>query len=65
MCIGCGGRRSKKELIRFVRKSNGSIMRDQKGHLPGRGFYICPDINCFKKAKKKVKEIQILNSFEV
>lgn len=65
MCIGCGERRGKKELIRFIKKPDGSVMRDQKGHLPGRGFYICPNENCFKKAQKKVKEISLLNSFEV
>lgn len=40
-------------------------MRDQKGNLPGRGFYICPDIHCFKRAQKKVKEISLLNPVEM
>jgi len=62
MCIGCKERKSKKELVRFVRLPEGLIKEDLKGQMPGRGFYICPNNNCFKKAQKKIKEIQNINT---
>ncbi len=49
MCVGCRLRRPKDELLRYV-KSGGSFVPSKYG---GRGFYICNDTYCFKKAKKK------------
>lgn len=57
MCIGCRTRKPKKELIRLIKKLDGSIVYDKKGNIPGRGFYICKDIDCIKKAKKREKEL--------
>ena len=51
-CVGCGEKKSKKELIRVVRTPEGSIVIDRTGKLSGRGAYICPSSNCFKKAVK-------------
>ena len=52
MCIGCRNMRNKKELIRIVRTPQGEIEMDTGGKKPGRGAYICPDAECFKKAVK-------------
>lgn len=52
-CTGCGERKPKKELIRVVyNKNNEEVNIDKTGKLPGRGAYICPEIECLKKAKK-------------
>ncbi len=51
-CLGCNEMKPKKELIRVVRNQEGIISIDLKGKAPGRGAYICPQTQCFEKAKK-------------
>ena len=51
-CMGCRERKSKKELIRVVRCTDGTVQLDFSGKLNGRGAYICPDAECLKKAQK-------------
>lgn len=51
-CIGCSEQKPKKELVRIVRSPEGEISLDPVGKKPGRGAYICPDAECFKKARK-------------
>jgi len=53
MCIGCRKRRIKEEMVRFVQHSNGVAFISEKRGLNGRGFYLCPDLICFKMAQKK------------
>ncbi len=50
-CIGCGEMKPKKELMRILRTEDGSISLDATGRKNGRGAYICPNAECFKKAK--------------
>ena len=45
----------KKELIRIVKSAQGEIKLDKTGKLPGRGAYICHNVDCFNKAKKSKK----------
>ncbi|WP_353892051.1 YlxR family protein [Proteinivorax hydrogeniformans] len=52
MCVGCQEMKSKKEFIRVVKPQEGDITIDPTGKKPGRGAYICPEIDCFKKAYK-------------
>lgn len=52
MCVGCREMKIKKELIRIVRTPNGDIELDNTGKKSGRGAYICPNPQCFKKAVK-------------
>ncbi|MCT4595626.1 MAG: YlxR family protein [Anaeromicrobium sp.] len=52
-CLGCMESKPKKELIRVVRSKDGQISIDKTGKLAGRGAYICDDIQCFNKLKKK------------
>lgn len=49
-CMGCRERKSKRELIRVVRGTDGTVKLDFSGKAPGRGAYICPDPECLKKA---------------
>ena len=51
-CMGCRERKSKKEMIRVVRTTEGAVSLDFSGKLNGRGAYVCPDMACLKKALK-------------
>lgn len=52
LCIGCGEAKNKKELIRVVKGTDGSISIDATGRKNGRGAYLCPSMECFRKAVK-------------
>jgi len=52
LCLGCREMKPKKELIRVVRSPEGEVSLDFTGKKPGRGAYICHDINCLNKAVK-------------
>ena len=51
-CIGCGEMKSKKEMIRVLKTSEDEIVLDATGRKHGRGAYLCPSMDCFKKAVK-------------
>lgn len=51
-CVGCYESKPKKELLRVVRSPEGEISFDPNGKKSGRGAYICPNIECLKKARK-------------
>ena len=44
--------KSKKEMIRVIRTSEGEFLLDATGKKNGRGTYICPSKNCLEKAVK-------------
>lgn len=52
MCTGCMEMKPKKELIRVVKNKENEISIDLHGKKPGRGAYICRDIQCLEKAVK-------------
>jgi hypothetical protein len=52
MCVGCRESKPKQELIRVVRSPEGKIHIDLKGKAPGRGAYLCYNIECLEKAIK-------------
>ena len=51
MCTGCGEMKPKKELVRVVRSKEGEISLDLTGRKAGRGAYVCPNLECLKKAR--------------
>lgn len=51
-CTGCNTMKEKRELVRVVRSKDGEVSLDLVGKKPGRGAYICKDINCLKLARK-------------
>ncbi len=51
-CMGCRERKGKKELIRVVRTTDGTVCLDFSGKLNGRGAYLCPELTCLQKARK-------------
>ena len=52
MCSGCGEHFPKKELVRVVRSPGGELSMDLTGRKPGRGAYLCPKVECLRKARK-------------
>ena len=51
-CIGCGEMKSKKEMIRVIKTADEEILLDATGRKNGRGAYLCPSMECMKKAVK-------------
>ena len=51
-CIGCGEMKSKKEMIRVLKTADDTIEIDATGRRNGRGAYLCPSMDCWKKAVK-------------
>ena len=65
-CMGCNVKKDKKEFIRIVKNKDNEINIDRTGKMPGRGAYICDDIQCLEKLIKtkrleKVFDIKISN----
>lgn len=63
MCTGCNQMKPKKELVRVVKApeqkneageviTGGEISLDVTGKKPGRGAYVCKNIDCLKAARK-------------
>ena len=50
-CAGCGEHFPKKELVRVLRRPDGSIVLDLTGKISGRGAYICKN-GCISKCQK-------------
>ena len=51
-CVGCQDMKSKKEMIRVIRTSEGEFLLDATGRKNGRGAYLCPNSDCLAKAVK-------------
>lgn len=49
-CIGCGGMKSKREMIRILRTTENEIVLDATGRKNGRGAYLCGNTDCLRKA---------------
>lgn len=55
-CMACNEMKSKKELIRLVKTKNSDdsydIIVDKTFKSPGRGSYLCKNLDCLKKVRK-------------
>lgn len=51
-CVGCGKMKNKKEMIRILKTPEGTFTLDTTGRKNGRGAYLCPCMECFRKAVK-------------
>ena len=51
-CIGCGEMKNKKEMIRILKTTEEQIELDATGRKNGRGAYLCPSMDCYRKAVK-------------
>ncbi len=52
MCVACRQMNPKKSMIRIVRSGDGIVSADSTGRMPGKGAYICRNIDCLVKARK-------------
>ena len=52
MCVGCREMKPKVQLLRVVKPQEGEAHIDRTGKAPGRGAYICGQIECFRKARR-------------
>ena len=52
-CSVCRTQKNKNELLRIVKNKDNIINVDESGKLSGRGAYICYDMGCLEKAKKR------------
>ena len=50
-CVGCREMKDKKALLRVVRSPEGAVSLDFGGKKPGRGAYVCHNVECLKKAR--------------
>ena len=62
MCVGCREMKPKVQLLRVVKPQEGEAHIDRTGKAPGRGAYICGQIECFKKARKSRALERALNT---
>lgn len=51
-CVGCGAMKSKKEMMRVLKTTEGPIVLDVTGKKNGRGAYLCKQAECLKQARK-------------
>ena len=51
-CVGCREMKEKKTLLRVVKSPEGAVSLDFSGKKPGRGAYVCRDVECLRKARK-------------
>ena len=51
-CIGCGGMKGKKEMVRILKTPEGEIVLDITGKKNGRGAYLCREKECLVRARK-------------
>jgi predicted RNA-binding protein YlxR (DUF448 family) len=52
-CIACRQKRPKQELLRVVRRPEGTIELDSRGKLSGRGAYLCRTPECWTAALER------------
>ena len=51
-CTGCGSMVDKRDMIRVIKTKENEVFLDLTGKKNGRGAYICPNMDCLKKARK-------------
>jgi predicted RNA-binding protein YlxR (DUF448 family) len=49
-CVACRTTRQKRELVRVVRRPDGTVQLDETGRVAGRGAYLCSDRACWSTA---------------
>lgn len=49
-CVACRTKHAKRELVRIVSSTNGTVIIDETGKHNGRGAYLCRTQACWKRA---------------
>lgn len=63
-CVGCRKKRGKDEMIWLAQSREGVIRVDGRKPHRGRGFYLCPDLQCLKMARGRKKAIEFLGTMD-
>lgn len=50
LCSGCQSFHDKKVMVRIVRTPAGEVIVDPTGKAPGRGGYVCRNVECIRQA---------------
>ena len=61
-CMGCNEKKPKKKFIRIVKNKDNEINIDRTGKMPGRGAYICDNIQCLEKLIKSKRLEKIFDT---
>lgn len=61
-CVSCNERKSKKDLIRLVKKGDKEVVIDKTGKVNGRGAYLCLSPECIDDAEKTKKLSRALST---
>lgn len=67
-CMGCNDKKDKKDLIRIVKNKENQVSVDKTGKQPGRGAYLCDNIECLErvlKSKRLEKALDIKITEEI
>ncbi len=56
-CLGCGYKKNKLELCRFVVDEEGVLVFDNNHHMTGRGAYTCRSSDCLKLFLRDTKRL--------
>ena len=49
-CVGCREMKDKKDLVRVLRTTEGTVEIDRTGKKNGRGAYLCANASCLEAA---------------
>lgn len=52
-CVGCRTQGGKADLLRVVRRPDGTVSADPAGAAPGRGAYVHPRAECVRLATSR------------
>jgi len=63
-CIGCRKKRKKEEMIWLRQSREGVIRVEERKPHHGRGFYLCPDLQCLKMGRGRKKAIEFLGTMD-
>lgn len=61
-CIICRRTQDKRGLIRIVRTATQGVLVDERGKAPGRGAYLCHDVECWQRALQGTALAQALKT---
>jgi predicted RNA-binding protein YlxR (DUF448 family) len=52
-CVACRQEAGKADLVRVVRRPDGTVGLDKSGRTPGRGAYVHAETGCLELARKR------------
>ena len=61
-CMGCNTKKDQTKLIRITKNKENKISIDKTAKTPGRGAYICNNIDCLEKVIKNKRLERVLKT---